>query len=370
MSLIKEGLRIFLRSGKISFSGFKKYSGTDEEICKNIIDRCYDKEKKFFRTSLGNYPEFYSRDFGMCCELLSKSGYEDKVIKTLEYAMKNFDKSNKITVLITPDDKPINFPDIYSPDSVAYLFRSLRISDAEKLVIKHKEFLNKEIKKFEQTVIDGGIVKKEHFSGMRDHAIVKSSTYDMIMACMLCDEIDKINKIMNKKILYNRLKKYDLKKNLIKHYWNGIYFKNSIDDDSFVSHNNVFPYWLDVIKDKKSLASSINEIQKRDLDKPFPLKYIAEKSDKGFVWQNIFVKNWETDKIWGFLGMPYIKILSSINKNKAKQHLKQYEGLIEKNGFVEVYDNYEPFKTFFFASDTDMIWACMYLELKNKIKKK
>ena len=265
MSLIKEGLRIFSRSIKISFSGFAKYSGNDEQICNNIVSKCYNKEKQFFQASLGNYPEFYSRDFGMCTASLIKLGYRDKIIKTLEYALSHYSR-NQITVLITPEDKPINFPSIDSPDSVAYLFRSLRIAKAENLVIKYKNFLNSEIKRFEE-IIENGIIKYEHYSGMRDHAIVKSSCYDMIMACMLCDEIEKINKLVNKKVLDNRLKKYDLKKNLIKHYWNGRYFKNSINDDSFVAHNNVFPYWLDVINDKKMLSSSMNEIQRNDLRK-------------------------------------------------------------------------------------------------------
>src|SRR3989339_698550 len=310
MSLIKEGLRIFSRSIKISFSGFAKYSGNDEQICNNIVSKCYNKEKQFFQASLGNYPEFYSRDFGMCTASLIKLGYRDKIIKTLEYALSHYSR-NQITVLITPEDKPINFPSIYSPDSVAYLFRSLRIAKAENLVIKYKNFLNSEIKRFEE-IIENGIIKYEHYSGMRDHAIVKSSCYDMIMACMLCDEIEKINKLVNKKVLDNRLKKNDLKKT-------------------------------------------------------FPAKYVAERTSKGFVWQNIFVRNWETDKIWTFLGIPYIDVLLKINKKTAKMHIEQYKKLIEKNGFVEVYDkNGLPYKTLFFAADTDMLWACMYLEIKKK----
>lgn len=366
--IISEGLRIFKRNIRIKFYGFEKVLGTDEEICKKIIDSCWNG--KYFSTCPkgGNYA-FYSRDFGMCCESLINLGYEDKVHKTLRYAMEIFKNNNGIYVSINPSGVPFNFPNMYSPDSTAYFFRSLRIAKAKSLILENKEFLNSEIKKFENIVIDQkkGIVKEEHFSGMRDHVIVKRSCYDMIMSCMLLNEIEIINKMMKKDILDNTLKKYSLKKNFIKYYWKG-YFKNSITDDSITGHCNIFPYKFNIIENRGMLKQSIRKIKNARLDKPFPLKYESTSKQK-FVWQEFFVKGWESDTIWTFLAMPYIDILSRIDKKKAKDHLNQYKLLIEENGFVEVYDtNRRPYHSFFYSTETRMLWAAMYLDLKQKLK--
>ena len=369
--LAKEGLRIFKRNIKIKFSGFEKFSGTDEEICKQIIESCWNEEKGYFQVNppKGNYACFFSRDFGMCTESLINLGYSKKVIRTLEYALEKYAKNNGITVAINNNGNAFDFPNIYSPDSTAYFFRSLRLAKTKKLIMKYASFLNSEIKKFEDTVIDKktGIVKKEHFSGMRDHVIVKESCYDMIMACVLDEEIEKINGLFKKEILSNTLKKYSLKNKLIKYYWKN-YFKNSPIDNSVVGHCNVFPFWLGVITEQKKLKDSLLIIQKNKLDSPLPLKY-ESKTTQRFIWQEMFAPGWERETVWTFIGMPYIDLVSRIDKNKAKEFIKQYQTLIERNGFVEIYNNRkEPYKSLFYSTETRMLWAAMYLDLKKKLK--
>ena len=285
-TIFLEGMRMFKRKLKIKRKGFEKYSGNDVEICRKIISDCYNKGKKYFQVSAGkdsNYPEFYSRDFGWCVESLINLGYKKEVLNTLKYSLEIYsDKKNKqgITVAINPRGKTFNFPNVYSPDSTAYFFRSLRVAGAKDLILKYSDFLNREIKKFEETAIDKekGIVNGKHFSGMRDHSIVNASCYDMIMACSLCDEIDKINKLVGRNILNNRLTKYLLKKKLIKYYWTGKYFRNTPDDNILAGHNNVYPFFLDIIKDKKILKSCICELIKYKYDEPFPLKYEKRKT--------------------------------------------------------------------------------------------
>ena len=202
---------------------------------------------------------------------------------------------------------------------------------------------------------------------MRDYAIVNESCYDMIMACMLCDEVDKINHIMGRKILDNVLDKYDLKEKLMKYYWNGKYFDDGLEDRYCSGHVNTYPYFLDVITDKKMLKSSIDSIQKSGLDKPFPLKYGYSKNTR-FIWQDVFVHNWEKDTIWAMLGLAYIDVVSKVDKKMAKGYLEQYHRMVLKHQcFVEVYTEYEPFKSFFFVADDSMLWASMYLDLKKRL---
>ncbi len=375
-ALITEGLRMFKRKMRVACAGFEKYPGTDHTICNAIIDDCWNAEKQYFQTSAkkdSNYPEFYARDFGMCAEALCNIGHAQRVIKTLEYAAAKYRAQGAITVLITPKGKCINFPDIYSPDSVAYFFRSLRIAKARKIIVAYHAFLNAEIAKFEQKVIDEsrGIVRRAQFSGMRDHAIVYASCYDMIMACMLSSEIEKINRMMSKTVLVNTLKKYPLQKNLLKYYWNGNYFRNSPDDDTLTAHCNVFPYWLSVITDRQMMRQSIKAIQNGGLDQPFPLRYEKGKGSGKFIWQEFFVQGWEADAHWTFLAMPYIKVLAMIAPSSAQDALHQYTQLIAAHhAFIEVYTrNKKPYSSPFFAAETRMLWAAMYLDLKKEIER-
>ncbi len=170
-------------------------------------------------------------------------------------------------------------------------------------------------------------------------------------------------------ILRNPLKKYALKKNFLKQYWNGSYFKNSVTDGTLTGHCNIFPYQLGVITDKKMMASSLQQIQRHKLNDPFPLKYECRAKKGTFIWQEFFVKDWEYDGVWSFLGMPYIKMLSRIDKTKARHELKKYQKLIEKHkGLIEVYDAQgTPYQSSFFSTETRMLWAAMYLDLKKRL---
>jgi hypothetical protein len=365
--LIREGLRIFKRNLKVKLSGFEKFSGTDEEICKQIIDSCWNG--KYLSTCPeGGHYSFYSRDFGWCIESLINLGYEKEVNKTLEYALELFEKSGEISVSINPSGETFNFPNIYSPDSVAYIFRSLRMNGNKRLIKKYSRFLNSEAKKFSETCIDdSGVIKKKRFSGMRDYAIVEGSCYDMIMACMIDDEIEKINKLMKKEIIENPFKEFNLKKNLINKFWNGEYFYDH--KGAVYGHNNVYPYFLDVIFNKKMRESSLKSINDAKLDIQIPLKYESDNKHAKFIWQEMFVSGWENHTSWTMLGMAYIDVLSRTDKEKAKEHLNHYKKLIEEYGFVEVYDGIKPYQSLFYASETRMLWAAMYLDLKKRLKK-
>jgi len=349
--LLKEAFRIFSRNIKTKIKGLEIYSGNDEEICKSIINSCYDSKNKYFQASAGNYKAFYARDFGWCIESLMRLGYAKEIHNTLEYALNRYSQYSGISVAISCEGIPYNFPNVYSADSTAYMFRCLRISKSKDIILKHRKFLNKEIAKFEENVIDkdSGMVKSEVFSGMRDHVMCKASGYDMIMACMLCNEIDSINKSMGDGFLNNTLKNYDLEHKLIKHYWTGKYFRDGIGKELCSGHTNVYPYYLRIINDRNMLKSSIKSIQENMLDKPFPLKYGYDNTTK-FIALEFFTRDWEKDTVWALL--------------KYKRNIEKYKG------FTELYTNKgTPYKSLFYSSDNSMLWASMYLDLKHRLKK-
>ena len=81
----------------------------------------------------------------------------------------------------------------YSPDSLAFLVRCLRVAKAKDLIKKYNGFLNREVDRYYKTVIDEktGLVRQDReFSSIKDQALRRSSCYNNVMTAMLSDELD------------------------------------------------------------------------------------------------------------------------------------------------------------------------------------
>ena len=159
---ITEGTRI-LRTSFLNAFFPKKYKGNADEICRHIVKDCWNG--RFFQTSIRNFPQFWTRDFAICTQSLMQLKYENEVRKTIRYALNRFKKHNKITIIITPGGKPYDFPTM-AVDTLPWFIHSMKISKFP--YYDHKDFLNKEIRKFFNKVIDKktGLVKNKHFSAI------------------------------------------------------------------------------------------------------------------------------------------------------------------------------------------------------------
>jgi len=356
---ISEGIRYFIRSVKRKLYGPKRYPGTVRYICKAIIDDCWNG--KYFRNSAGHYAEFWARDFGWCVEALLKLGYRNKVLKTLDYALGRYSRHGMITSTISPSGKCFNFPDHYSPDSVVYMFRSLRLAKAGQLVKKYRVFLQREADRFYKEVINpktGMVRRKKKFSGMRDYAIRDSSCYDNVFAAVLSDELTKLK-------FKNPLRKHRIKNKIKKHFWTGRFF---LDDSSGRLHitgdANLFPFYFRLF-DKSMMKKAFNAIQKAHLDSPFPLKYMSGRAQEKMIIYNIFVPNWEKDCIWTHMGLLYVRLLKQVNKKLYEKHITSYAVMVEKHRtYYELFfPNKKPYRSLFYHSDEAMLWAANLLAL-------
>lgn len=382
-----------------------RYIGNEEFICSQIVERCFNGI--FFQVSQGHFSNFYIRDFGMCIKALLKLGYKEEIERTLTYAMSNYAEFGKITTTITPKIpiekelkrlKNTDYHDIafsrnednsckdffnIAPDSLAFLLYSLRVAKKYKingLVEAYKPFLEREIQRYFNKIVvkansKKGLVKKEYFSSMKDHAIRNSSCYDNCMLAMISKEADKLK-------LKNPFNAFDYKKLIRKYYWNAKkgYFKDDLDNDVATGDANVFPYWCEIFavvnskgkimnkKELKMLKQSVKAIQKNKLDKPFPLKYSNKKSSeygRFLFWPSLFAKNYEGNTIWMHLGLCYLDIVACVDKKLLKKYLLSYKKQIEKySNFLELYtEKGQPYKSLFYLSDDSMLWCCKYLEL-------
>lgn len=365
--LIFEGIHMFQRHLRVRGKHFKRLGKQANSICKKILKELYTGY--FFQTSLGNYQHFYSRDFGMVTKSLLELGYRKEVESTLEYAMTQYQERNHIKTFITVLGKPVDFPNVYSPDSTAYMLYALRLANNKDLIEKYKPFLQQEVNKFYDVVVDKktGLVKQNtHFGGMRDYSKRDASCYDTVMCAVVQREATLLG-------LKNPLIDYDYKKLLMKYYWTGSYFRDDASSNTLTADANIYPFWLGIIDDKKILETVIKSMQEEGLDKPFPIKYVSSTSKKGrTIGAEIFVPNWEANSIWPMSGLPFIDIVSKVDKQLAKKYLQKYKEQIEKYGtFIEVYDKKgKPYKSLFFSADEGMIWCANYLYLDNLLNKK
>jgi len=369
--ILSEAARIFFRGVRVRFTGVKRYRGSAESISRQIIHACFDQKKKYFRVSGDNahFCEFYARDFGWCTESLLSLGYYKEVISTLDYALDIFQRHGKIEQSISPAGKPFTFPSSkYSPDALAFLVRSLRLAGNHLLVKKYRDFLNHEVKRYFELVIDKktGLVRSDRsFSSMKDYSVRQSSCYDNVMTAMLCEDLEALG-------LINPFKRGDYHRLIIKHFWNSNYFLDDLSGSKLVCGDaNVLPFWSGIIKDHAVLKKAIASIRKAGLDNPFPLKYTRRKfSEQKMIAKEFFAGDYERDAIWPHVGLMYIKIVSAVDKRLARRYLSQYERqiLLHKN-FLEVYDrNGKPFKNLFFHADEGMLWVANYLSLRKELK--
>ncbi len=363
---IRQGLKYFFYSWRGKLRGIKEYKGNASEICQQIVEDCWNGD--YFQTSAGHFNGFWMRDFGWCVESLLKLGYKKRVVRSLEYALEKFKKRDQVTTTITTWGNGFDFP-YYATDSLPFLLYSLRLGGAVELVKENIDFLNQEIKKYYQKVIDkkSGLVKSDrNFSSIKDYAKRKSSCYSNCMVGMLKKEISELNKKLGKRLV-NPFSKWDYEKIILENFFNGEYFYDDLNKVEVVSADaNLFPFWTGVIKNKKIMRKCLAAIQKEKLDEPFPVKFSQDYPEEKMIFLEFLVKDYETDSVWTHLGPMLVQLMDKIDKKKARAYKRQYKKLIENNrNYLEVFNvRGERFKRLFYMSDEGMLWAVNYLTLE------
>ncbi len=356
LDYLTQGGRIFSSSLKNRFANFK-YEGNADDICCKVVKDCWNG--RFFMTSTQNFTQFWTRDFGLCTFSLVKLKYNKEVHHTLRYALNRFKKFQKITTTITPGGKPFDFPK-EAADSLPWLIHSIKISKFP--YHSFKSFLNKEIRKYFITFIneETGLVKPdEHFSSMKDFAVRRSSCYSNSLVAMLAKDLQSMK-------LDNPFKRYDYPGLIKRHFWNGSYFYDDLRKKEYVAGDaNIFPFLSGAITNEDMLKKSLHAIQEANLDIPFPLKYTNSREGVKFIWQEFFLYNYESDAIWMHFGPLYVKLVGSVDKDRADSYKEKYKELIEKHkNFMEVFTKEgKVYKTPFYYSDSGMLWAANYLTL-------
>jgi hypothetical protein len=348
---IREAWKMFRRARYVRRHGFRRLKGTPEEVCRQIVKRCWNGTH--FQTSLGHFDCFYMRDFGICVDALMKLGYKEEVHKTLQYALNIYSRNRTLSTTITRDHKPLHVFD-YSPDSLPLLLRSLRLAKSDDLLETYRPFIESQVRFYFDYVLDHetGLVRKGHFSSMKDNHRRVSSCYDNCMVSLLKDELLEAG-------LDNPFA-YDYRCLIKKHLWNGRYFFDDRRRKTYISGDaQVFPFWCGVIDDKRMFESCRKEIDKAGLDKPFPLMYTSGKVQRPLFPLNLVLPDYETDTIWMNLGLCWMDVIRKYDGARYRQYRDSLLGLVQKHGtFIELYDpDGKPFVRSIYSADEGMLWA-------------
>ena len=292
------------------------------------------------------------RDFGMSVGALLRMGKKEQVRATLEYALSRF-KNRGVNTTITRQGLCFSFPNLYSPDSVAWLFNSLAQLGDKKLVREHEQFLISAAEEFAHRVIGAdGKVAKGRFSGMRDYIVREQSCYDCAMAGLMKKSLDSLG-------IGNPLRSWNSKKALME-YWTGTHFKPDLGSARHVTGDaNLAPFLLDLPKSMMKKAFAMLE---HDLSQPLPLKYSSVYEEK-MISLGFLVPDWERDTSWTHMGLLYLPLLGKVMPDVARSHKQRYARLIEEHGTMfELYDrNLKPYKSLFYFADEGMLWSANFL---------
>lgn len=339
---ITQGLHYLWASLKQRFSN-ARYPGSARDICRMILERNWNGT--YFTTSTHHYQEFWARDFGLVVDALLALGYQERVRKTLSYALKKYQQAGTIRTTISRTGTPFSFPNTYSPDSTALFLYSLMRAQ-----VHDTQFTQQIIDEYARTVLDEhGRVKPGHFSSMRDHAKHESSCYNHCMSILIA-------RIAEKQKLTFPFSEQQLIK-ILDEYWTGTHYKDDRTTNEPTGDANTFPYWLGVGKD---FDKTLNALREHQLLDPFPLKYTSKKQP--MILPEIFVKGWQQNTIWPMMGLLFLQILEKHDKKLGQHYRNQYKHLIEQHGTLyEVYRDKKPYQNLFYHADEGMIWAANFL---------
>ncbi len=352
-----DGFRMMRHARHVKTYGYPRHEGDVKDICKAVVENCWNGA--YFQTSAGHFNHFWMRDFAFCADALKRCGHKTRALQTMEWALEHFARHDRVTTHITRFGMPVDFP-CMAVDSLALLARSLHILKAKGLVREYQDFLERKADEFARRIIDPAVnmVRKGHFSSIKDHAVRLSSTYDNSMAAMLKGDLDALQ-------IKNPLRAFDIMARIRDELWNGRYFAEDMTKRFTVTGDaNTFPFWCGVFTDKKMARSAIASIVREGLDRPFPLKYTKTIPQNLIPFYDWISGGYERNNVWVHLGLCYMDVVRSVDKKLFKTYLDTYGTLIEKRGnLLEVFTpEGAPFQSMSYAADHDMIWAAKMLD--------
>jgi hypothetical protein len=324
------------------------------------VRRCFDPDRRFFRTSVTSYPEFWARDFGRCVPALLSLGFDGEVDDTYHYALNHYAEAGHFALVITPGGRLFDFP-AYAPDGFALFISGMEKLGDRALVERHRSLLEREIKRFAALVLDArtGLVRRGvRFSEAQDYAVRDSSCYSNSLLYLLQRSLEALG-------LPNPLEGYDYRALIVERFWDR---DHSFDDQSRREYPSgdaqVLPFWTGLfdrdLHGRARLDTLLQWMDDEGLNRPLPCRYGVSRSAGRQMHVLHWLNPWQGDTVWTCLGLQLLEVLRDFEHPRFPVELGRYRALVERVGcFPEVLDgeSAELYEGPFYKSEDSMLWA-------------
>lgn len=243
---------------------------------------------------------------------------------------------------------------------------------AADLLADYKDTIKSLYEKYEKKVYDKntGLIKERIvLSSAKDAVKRKNAFYDNVIfwkTKVLLDKLDIVH--TSKEELDN------LKSRIITTFWdeNRGFFREEISSSSGYSSDWLIVYSTSFLDIENSIERSYYEkvieyIENNNIAKPFPIKYQNDEQQNTHLFVRLFAPNYQTNTLWSFWGLEYIKVLYDMYYYEKSESVKSladtYYQIYEKNikrdaGLDELYDSYSgmPYDRLFYRSVGQTGW--------------
>jgi hypothetical protein len=356
------GVNVAVRSFFRRLFGWRRYRGDAEAICRQIVEGCWTGE--FFAGSTGHFKQFWMRDLAMCTPALCRLGHRDRVVRSLAWGLERFERAGRVTTTIFNRRYPRDVY-AYGSDSLPMLLYALRAVDATHLIDRHRELLTREIARYVNAVFDEqrGMARADgYFSGPRDCMTGRSTVFANTMIALLIKLLDVDRR------LPNPLAGYDMAEVLVRHYWTGDYFRDSLCREMPSGDANVWPFFYEVVTDLDMKRRAFATLEARGLTEPVPLRYFERRLPEAeLAVPRTFTPNYQGDPSWTQLGPAYLHLLKTVDRPRMEAHRAKMASFISRDrNYLELYTTEgKPYRgrAWLYYADQGMIWAAMFLDL-------
>jgi hypothetical protein len=346
------------------FGTIERFDGNAKDVCAQIVEKLW--EGNFYRTSLGHFDFFWMRDFGTVAESLVNLGHQDKVHHTLRWAMHHYRRAGTTTLCIDKAGNTFNAPAKKSVDALPWLLHSLVVSNYPLNKAEHA-FLQTRLRHYTKKFLDTktGMLRPVRYAEMRDAVNYDRSAYSIALIGRLaaCAEKLKLDAFIFPPELYQKI--------LLEQYWNGEFFKADLSNNVYSSECALIPFFLHVVNDPAMAEKTFAYIERRELNRPYPLKYseYPNRFNYRLGMGPTIMPNYTGSTIWTWHATFYLHLLKRYKSQAYNTQYARFAELIERHGnYPELVNpNGSWYKAPFYMADPGMVWAALFLELPTKL---
>lgn len=343
--------------------GARRYDGDAAAICRAAIDACWSDDH--YNASAGHFRQAWTRDLGFAAPSLARLGHADRLHAALAWMLEVWRPSEHVTTTIVGRRWPRDVW-TFGVDSLPLLLHSLRAAQADDLVAAHRDWLERDARRYVHTVIDPatGLVRDDRtFSTHRDTVRNRSTAYANAMVLLLDRHLRETGWFPSP-VPDGAVDRF------IGAFWRGDRFVDRADGDEVTGDATVAPFFFEVVPDELGLRQALDAAREAGLADPLPLRYAAQRDEsKEDRLTQLFVPDYQGTAVWTSLGAMYLRLLQRAGHGEAGSALAAYRRLVERDATVrEVYDGADPGLVPYrgtlgiFLADEAMLWGAILAE--------